>query len=198
MNESLYEHDYMRDNEDFNNNEVSQTCMSLPANDIIVAVEQPTSKATNSQSVFHPISQYSTIESSNELSKLRPKPCLVSSPMMSSSSSSSSLSNMCSQYNATSSTYDCIKKKKHKIQNEDTYIEAIESIAQSLKTPLTTSVNNITDIIDPVDACMSFLGSLIKNLQLPESRLDIMNTLIQIVIKASAIDVERSKKKKYR
>jgi len=65
-----------------------------------------------------------------------------------------------------------------------------------LKTPLTTSVSNVTDILDPVHACMSFLGSLIKNVQLPESRLDIMNTLIQTVIKASTIDVERSKKKK--
>jgi len=86
----------VRDDEDFNNNEVSQICMSLPANDMIVAVEQPTSKATNSQSVVQPISQYSTTESSNELSKSRPKPYSLSSPVMS-SSSSSSLSNVCNQ-----------------------------------------------------------------------------------------------------
>jgi len=144
MNESLYEHDYVnvRDDEDFNNNEVSQICMSLSANDMIVAVEQSTSKATNSQSVVQPISQYSTTESSNELSKSRPRPYSISSPVMS-SSLSSLLSNMCNQYNTTFSTYDCIKKKKRKTQNEDAYIEAIESIAQSLKTPLTTSVSNI-------------------------------------------------------
>lgn len=44
------------------------------------------------------------------------------------------------------------------------------------------------DNINPVDTCMSFLGSLIKTLQ-PEMRLEIMNSLVQTVLKACAINI---------
>ncbi|CAL1672924.1 unnamed protein product [Lasius platythorax] len=157
-----------------------------------VAIERPTLKPKNSQSIVQPISQsiLSYAESSNELSKSRSRPRSVSSPVM---SSSSSLSNMCNEYNASPSTSARIPKKRKAQQNEDAYIGAIESIAQSLKAS-PTSVSNVTDNTNPVDICMNFLGSLIKNLKLPEIRLDIMNTLIQTVIEASAIDLERSKK----
>ncbi|XP_036150677.1 uncharacterized protein LOC118648473 [Monomorium pharaonis] len=98
--------------------------------------------------------------------------------------------------NALQSSSTTHNPKKQKIKNGDAYVEAVESIAQSLKMPLTpvTPVNVATDSTDPVDTCMNFLGSLIKNIRTPDLKLDIMNTLVQTVVNASLTDLERVKK----
>jgi len=55
-------------------------------------------------------------------------------------------------------------------------------------------VNVVTDSTDPVDTCISFLGSLIKKIQSLDLRLDTMNTLVQTIINASVSDIQRAKR----
>lgn len=80
------------------------------------------------------------------------------------------------------------KRKLNKPKDEDVYVKAIESIAESLKIPSPTPVNVMKDIADPVDACMSFLGSLLKKIQSRDKQLDVMNNLVQTVMNASLTD----------
>lgn len=88
---------------------------------------------------------------------------------------------------------------RSKRNNDDVYVEAIETIAQSLKTPLSIpSVNNTTNsTTDSIDTCMNFLSSLLKKIQSRDIQLDIMNTLVQTVINASITDLERAKRNIY-
>lgn len=75
----------------------------------------------------------------------------------------------------------CRTSKKRK-QSEDVYVDAIHSLAQTLKTSTTPINNPINKDEDVVNNCMKFIGSLLKDFPNSELKLEVMNTLIQTVI----------------
>lgn len=74
----------------------------------------------------------------------------------------------------------CRSSKKRR-QSEDVYVDAINSLAQTLRTPTNNPINEDENV---VNNCMKFIGSLLKEIQSSQLKLDVMNTLIQTVINA--------------
>lgn len=162
-----------------NNNEESQIYISSSPNNIIT---QPFLEETNvSRSL--PLTNLSNINASS---------------LPSSSSVLSSAQSLSNIYDVSQAPSTVRNRNKRKCRNEDVYVEAIESIAQSLKTPLSTPVITTPVITsnstDTIDTCMSFIGSLLKKIQSKELQLDVMNTLVQTVINANVTDLERAKR----
>lgn len=169
----------MHNEEDSNNmKEESQSCSSSLSDNIIVwntTAMQPVLEETNLQLRSVPFSNLSNINTS-------PSRC---------SGSRSQSSDICN----TSQSLPIVRNsKKRKLNSEDVYIKAVESIAESIKMP-STPVHVKTDSTDPVDTCVSFLRSLLKKIQSRDIQLDVMNTLVQTVVNASTMDLERAKRK---
>ncbi|XP_032689109.1 uncharacterized protein LOC116852656 [Odontomachus brunneus] len=106
--------------------------------------------------------------------------------------SSGVCSNVCSSQSLTKTA----KKRKSSKCNNDTYSDDIKITADTLQQPIVVkppdiAVNNLScDTSDPVDACMAFVGSLLKNIKNKVLKLDVMHVLIQTVINASTTDLE--------
>lgn len=171
-NENEYIYEYM--NEEMEVNNESSIDVSLATDTVSRATTELHAVERNSQSTFR--SAAYTANSS------------ISSPRASPIPSTASFS----IYSERATPSGRIAKKQ-KTQSEDIYVDAVQSIAQSLKTPLPTSINNVTDNDEPINTYMKFLGSLLKNFKCPQLKLDIMNTLVQTVINASAVDLKRTK-----
>ncbi|XP_036150711.1 uncharacterized protein LOC118648500 [Monomorium pharaonis] len=135
---------YVHEEDLNNNNEESQSCASS-SSDNIIATTPSILKQKKMQSRSLPFTDLFNIN--------------TSSPSTSCSVQSSP--NVGNALQSSSTTHN---PKKQKIKNGDAYVEAVESIAQSLKMPLTpvTPVNVATDSTDPVDTCMNFLDPLLK------------------------------------
>lgn len=98
-------------------------------------------------------------------------------------------------------------RKKSKLNSEDAaYTTALEALANSMKQPiiiksidqqdgtyLKDSTKNSSNILDPVDTCMAFVGSIVKRIKNEILKLDIMNTLVQTVINASTENLENER-----
>ncbi|XP_011858850.1 PREDICTED: uncharacterized protein LOC105556373 [Vollenhovia emeryi] len=119
----------------------------------------------------------------------RPSPSISpANSIISSSVSTSSNSTHCQLPPVTTT-------KKRKSNTEDTiYAGAIEALADSLKQPIIlksmdVSSNSSNTVPDPVDACMVFIGSILKRFKNEIFKFEIMNTLVCTAIEASTKDV---------
>ncbi|XP_069700086.1 uncharacterized protein [Periplaneta americana] len=80
--------------------------------------------------------------------------------------------------------------KRRKIHpGQGAYAVALESIADSLSQPVTVTAQSAPAC--PVDACMALLGSMLKEFRSEQLKLDVMNSLVQAVINAKSIDLEK-------
>lgn len=85
---------------------------------------------------------------------------------------------------------------KRKLNNDDTYSDAINKIVDTLQQPVVikspdTAANNLScNASDLVNACMAFIGSLLKDIKHKVLKLDVMHVLIKTVINASTQDLE--------
>jgi len=88
--------------------------------------------------------------------------------------------------------------KKRKLNNDNSYSDAIKIIADTLKQPIVvksdfsqdTAANSLShNASDPVDACMAFIGSILKSINNKVLKLDTMHILVQTVINASTQDL---------
>jgi len=90
--------------------------------------------------------------------------------------------------------------KKRKLDSETVYAGAIEALAHSIKQPITvqrtdTSTNNsANNVLDPVDTCMAFIGSLLKHLKNESLQFQVMNRLVEMVISASTENLQGEKR----
>jgi len=90
--------------------------------------------------------------------------------------------------------------KKRKLDSETVYVGAIEALAHSIKQPITvqrtdTSINNsANNVLDPVDTCMAFIGSLLKHFKNERLQFQVMNRLVEMVIIASTEDLQGEKR----
>lgn len=78
--------------------------------------------------------------------------------------------------------------KKSKSQSENAYAEAVEALADSIKQPIIVRdayTNNPSNMSDPVDTCMTFVGSILKRFTNEKLKFEVMNELVQTVINAS-------------
>lgn len=111
-------------------------------------------------------------------------------PAMSPANSTSSEVSTCAR-----SVRSLPKTAKKRKSNEDPYADTIQTIVDSLKQPiavksLDTTVNNhSSNTSDPVDACMAFVGSILKHIKNEVLKLDMMQVLVQTVINASTQDI---------
>lgn len=100
----------------------------------------------------------------------------------------------------SSETTKCRSKKMRRLNSvDDEYSGAINLLAESMRQPITISTvgntGNTTSSSDPVDGCVTFLGSLLKTFQDEELKLEVMNDLTQVVIKAKSKDLKNVKNK---
>lgn len=65
-------------------------------------------------------------------------------------------------------------QKKRKTTSGDPYSEAVQSLADSLRQPIMVAKSNSSS--DTVDGFLMFLGSMLRNFQNENLRLDVMNT----------------------
>lgn len=140
---------------------------------------EPSVTLVNDQ--FSPNNHTATSDTHDRTSVSINIPCSFSaiSPANSAASSSGSSGiRRLSQINTT-------KKRK-----SDNYAGAIEALADSLKQPIVVnssnaSTNRSLNDADPVDACMAFIGSVLKRFKNKTFKFEVMNTLVQTVINAS-------------
>ncbi|KAJ4428481.1 hypothetical protein ANN_24518, partial [Periplaneta americana] len=75
-------------------------------------------------------------------------------------------------------------KKRKSQPGQGAFAMAFESIAYSLSQPITMAAPSC-----PVDTCMTFLGSVLKEFKSEQLKLDVMNSLVQAVINAKSTDL---------
>lgn len=84
------------------------------------------------------------------------------------------------------------KRKTSQFDDLQSYVGAIESIADSLRQPQSIPSAIESRSLDPVDSCVRFLGSILKEINCEELKLDVMNTLVQTVINAKTNDIQKT------
>ncbi|XP_046386397.1 uncharacterized protein LOC124156110 [Ischnura elegans] len=82
--------------------------------------------------------------------------------------------------------------KKPKIMCEELLTVPMNSASNLV--PQSSPLPSTNSMFCPVDACMSFLGSILKQFQSEELRLEVMNTLVQTVITARTSDLVKAKR----
>lgn len=120
------------------------------------------------------------------------EPKFIQPSLISPSTSTSSKSKLLSEITK------CRSKKSPRLNSvDDEYCGAINLLAESMRQPITINTEgntgNKTSSLDPVDDCVTFLGSLLKTFQDEELKLEVMNNLTQIVIKAKSKDLKMLK-----
>ncbi|XP_071653675.1 uncharacterized protein [Temnothorax longispinosus] len=83
------------------------------------------------------------------------------------------------------------KAKRRKTTSDDAYAEAVQSLADSIRQPIVTQVAKTDSPPETVDGFLMFLGSILRNFQNEDLRLDVMNTCLQTCINARTADLQR-------